>query len=391
MLAKMKSAFRFRLYPSSQQEAQMLRALDASRCLWNQALAHRKARWEKERKATSYNLQASILTLERERDMLLGDLYSQVGQDVLRRLDKAFKSFFAHRTRYPRFKKFIQSGSFTYPQAYNGSVKADVVGKRLYLSRIGNVKTVFHRPLPTKASRLKTCTVMREPDGKWFASFVFEEVVPLQDIDTDITQLTAAKKTPIGIDLGLLSLVTTSDGEKVEHPHLLRKAEKRLKHLQHSLSSKKNGSKNFFKARHRIASQYARVRRQRLDFNHKLSTPLVKEHGLIAFEDLMTRNMLKNHKLAQSIQDAAWGRLVRLTEYKALKAGSRVVKVPATYSTQECHKCSTLNKIDLATREFVCIGCGRILQRDRNAACVVLKRGLAIAGWTIFRVWQDMP
>jgi putative transposase len=386
----MRSAFRFRLYPSCKQEAQMLRALEASRRLWNDALAHRKARWEKERKPTSYNLQASILTVEREEDILLGNLHSQVGQDVLRRLDKAFKSFFAHRTRYPRFKKFVQSGSFTYPQAYHGSVKPDILRERLFLSKIGNIKTVFHRSLPTKDSRLKTCTVIREPDGKWFASLVFEEVVPLQDIDAHAVPLMATEKTPIGVDLGLLSLITTSDGEMVEHPHFLRKAEKRLKRLQQSLSSKKKGSKNRFRVRHRVASQHAKVRRQRLDFNHKLSTRLVKEHELIAFEDLMIRNMVKNHKLARSIQDAAWGQLVRLTEYKALKAGFRVVKVPAAYSTQECSHCSTVNKIDLATREFVCVGCGRTLQRDCNAARIVLKRGLTIAGLAA-SVGQDMP
>jgi putative transposase len=387
----MKSAFRFRLYPSSKQEARMLRALETSRRLWNDALAHRKARWEKEGKPTSYNLQASMLTFEREQDVLLSGLYSQVGQDVLRRLDKAFKSFFARRARYPRFKKFIQSGSFTYPQAYNGSAKPDVVRKRLFLSKVGNVKTVFHRPLPTKnGSRLKTCTVIREPDGKWFASLVFEEVVPLQDIHVDTMPSTAAKKTPVGVDLGLLSLITTSEGEVVEHPRFLRKGEKRLKRLQRSLSFKKKGSKNRLKARRRVASQHAKVRRQRRDFNHKLSARLVKGHELIAFEDLMIRNMVKNHRLARSIQDAGWGQLVRLTEYKALRAGSRVVKVPAACSTQECYHCSTLNKIDLATREFVCVGCGRTLQRDCNAARIVLKRGLAIAGLTP-KVGQDMP
>src|SRR6267143_1969094 len=276
----MMRAFRFRLYPSSRQVAMMLRALEASRRLWNDALAHRKTGWERGRQPTSYNLQASMLTSEREQDTPLSGLYSQVGQDILRRLDKAFKAFFSHRARYPRFKRFTASGSFTYPQAYNGSVKPDIVRKRLYLSKIGYVPVVFHRALP-RDSRLKTCTVIREPDGRWFASLVFE--------------------------------------------------------------------------------------------------------------DLRVRNMVRNHRLAKSIIDAAWGQLVALAEYKALKAGSRVVRVNAAYSTQECFYCGTLNKIALEVRKFVCVGCGRTLERDPNAARVVLKRGLAIAGLAAPKVGLDKP
>ena len=368
-------ALRFRLYPNHSQEARLLRALEASRRLWNDALAHRKSRWENKRESTSYNLQQWILTEARHTDPLIGEaLHSQSAQDVLRRLDKAFKSFFARRARHPKFKKFSHTGSFTYPQAYNGSVRPDVIRGRLYLSKVGNIRIVFHRQFPTD-SRLKVCTVSREPDGKWFASLVFEEVVPLQNIHT----IQVALSSPIGIDLGLLSLITTSDGEKVEHPRFLRKAERRLKHLQKVFSRKKKGSKNHFKARHQVASQHAKVRRRRSDFNHKLSTKLVRGHNFIAFEDLRIRNMVRNHSLAKSIQDAAWGQLVRLTEYKALRAGARTIRVPAAYSTQECFHCEALTKASLGLREFVCVGCGRVLQRDTNAAGVVLKRGLAIA------------
>jgi putative transposase len=196
------------------QEARMLRMLEATRRLWNDALAHRRRRWEETRLSTSYSQQCAILTMERHGDYELRELYSQSAQDVLRRLARAFQSFFEHRGRYPRFKRFSQSGSFAYPQAYNGSVRPDAVRRRLYLSKIGNVPIVFHRHLP-KDSMLKTCTVVREPDGKWFASLVFEEIVQLQDIQVPAEFITRA---PVGVDLGLLSLIATSDGEKVEHP-----------------------------------------------------------------------------------------------------------------------------------------------------------------------------
>ena len=330
----------------------MLRALETTRRLWNEALVQRKMRCENDRHATSYSLQASILTAEREQDGLLRELYSQPGQDVLRRLERA-KSFFERRTRYPRFKKFRRSGSFTYPQAYNESVKLDVVRNRLFLSKVGNVRVVFHRSSP-KDSRLKTCTIVREPDGKWFASLVFEEIVPLQNIQVPAAPLSRA---PVGVDLGLLSLIATSEGEKVVHPHFLRKAEKRLKRLQRTLTHKRKGSRNSDKAKWKVASHHCRVRRQRLDFNHKLSTKLVREHGFVAFEDLRTRNMVRNSKLAKSIHDAGWGQLVGLTEYKALKLGSIVVRVPAAYSTRECHCCGTLNQVALDLWQFECRGC----------------------------------
>jgi putative transposase len=238
----MRSAFRFRLYPSRGQEARMLRALEATRRLWNDALAHRKTRWENERQATSYVLQAWILTAEREQDALLGELYSQAGQDVLRRLDRAFRSFFERRATYPRFKRFSQSGSFAYPQAYNGSVKPDIARRRLFLSKVGNVPVAFHRPLP-KDSRLKTCTVVREPDGKWFVSLLFEEIVPLQNIRTAglAEFITTETKKPIGIDLGLLSVIATSDGEKVEHPTFSEESGEALEAASTHIVTQKEG------------------------------------------------------------------------------------------------------------------------------------------------------
>ncbi len=358
----------------------MLRTLEACRKLWNDALSHRRERWQNGRRSTSYNYQQWILTAERLADPEFGALYSQVAQVVLHRLDGAFRAFFEQRGRYPRFKKSKESGSFTYPQCYNGSVKPDGLRKRLYLSKVGNVRAIFHRTLPRDA-RLKTCTVVREPNGEWYASLVYEDVVPLQNLRILVWQ---PIESPVGIDLGLHSLITTSDGIGISHPRFLRNAEKRLKRLHRGFSRKKKGSKNQSKARHLLAVQHAKVARRRADFNHKLSNELVRKHDLIAFEDLRVRNMVRNHALAKSIHDAGWGQLVRFVKYKAGKAGKLVITVPAAYSTQECFFCGALNKVPLGVREFVCVGCGRILERDVNASRIVLKRGLAQVG-------QGMP
>ena len=374
-------AFRFRIYPGPEHEERLLATVEACRRLWNDSLAHRKRRWEEEGRQTSYNLQQWILTSVRNSDPELQSVHSQVAQDVLHRVDRAFKSFFEHRASYPRFKKRRESGSFTYPQAYNGSVKPDVLRKRFYFSKIGNVMAVFHRTLP-RDMMLKTCTVTREPCGEWYASLVYEPVVPLQDVK--VPQLSQMELPAIGIDLGLMALVTTSDGEKIEPPKFLRKADSRLKHLQKELSRKKNGSNNRWRTRRRVASLHAKVSRQRADFNHKLSRRLVREHNLVVFEDLRICNMMRNHHLAKSIVDAGWGQLVAFAEYKAKAERRTVVLVDAQYSSQKCSWCGVMNNISLNVRKFTCIGCSRTLDRDVNAARIVLKRGIA-------KVGQDVP
>ncbi len=375
-LGGMKSAFRFRLYPGHKQERKLLRMVEAGRQLWNDALAHRKWRWEEKRLSTSYSQQCWILTAERRADSQLGQLYSQAGQEILHRLDRAFEAFFEHRARYPRFKKFSQSGSFTYPQAYNGSVKPDILRRRLFLSKVGNVKAVFHRGMPP-SEKLKTCTVVREPNGEWYASLVYEN-------DVQIPEPLKGFLSPVGIDLGLKSLIATTDGVKAPHPQFLRKAEGRLKRLQRNFSRTRKVSGNRDRARRLLAAQSSRVARQRRDFNHKLSAKLVREHDLVAFEDLKVRNMVRNHALAKSINDAAWNQLRLFTEYKSNRAGKLTVKVQAAYSTQECCFCGALNQVTLSIRTFDCRGCNRTLDRDFNAAWIVLKRGLAQVG-------QDMP
>ena len=356
----------------------MLRMIDASRRLWNDALAHRRRRWQENGQSTSYNLQQWILTRERHSDPLLGELYSQSAQDVLHRLAHAFESFLARRAGYPKFKKFSQSGSFTYPQAYNGSVKHDTRRRRLFLSKVGNVCIVFHRSIPS-AARLKTCIVVREPSGRWFASLVFEEVIPLQDLTVPVSW-----SSYVGVDLGLKSLITLSDGIKVEHPHYLGKSEKRLKHLNRNVSRKQKGSHNREKARKRLAIEHLKVANRRKEHNHKLSTRLLADYKFVIFEDLRVSNMVLNHALAKSIYDAGWAQLVKLAGYKAKAVGGLVIRVPAAYSTQECWFCGKLNQLSMDVRESECKGCHRWLDRDINAARIVLKRGIA-------KVGQDMP
>src|SRR5712691_2939852 len=154
--------------------------------------------------------------------------------------------------------------------------------------------------------------------------------------------------------------------------------------MKKGFSRTRTGSENRGRTRRLLAVQSSRVARQRKDFNHRLSTDLVRKHDLVVFEDLKIRNMVRNHALAKSIADAGWGQLRGFTEYKGTRAGKLVVNVPPAYSTQECCFCGALNQVPLSVRSFDCRSCSRMLDRDFNAAWIVLKRGLAQVG-------QDMP
>ena len=359
-----------------EQEKRMFRIIEACRRLWNDALAHRKNRWEKERSATSYNMQQWILTGERKRDPELRELYSQVAQDALHRLDNAFQSFFDHISKYPRFKPFRQDGSFTYPQAYNGSVFLDGGGKIIHLSKVGGIPIVVHRQVPVDG-RLKVCTVRREACGEWYAVLVYEtdDLLPAQK---------ETFESPVGIDVGLKSIIATSDGQRIEPPEFLRKAEKRLKRLQRRLSRKQKGSKNHEKARHLVAVQHAKVARQRSNFNHVLSARIVRAHDLVIMEDLRIRNMVRNHHLAKSIHDAAWYQLRTFIDYKEKRVGGLMHPVEPAYGTQDCSACGARNHILLSQRVFKCDECDHEQDRDVNAADNYLQKGLKELG-------QDMP
>ncbi len=368
------AVFRFRMYPTSKQGEGMFSFVEAGRRLWNMALEHRNWRWEKFRQPTGRNPQSWILTAERKADPALGEMYSQSAQDVLGRLDQAFKVFFKGIAKRPKFKPLRRDGSFTYPQAYNGSVKLG--DGKISLSKVGSVSITVHREVP-KDGRLRVCTVRREACGEWYAVLVYDadEPEPIQK---------EAFESPVGVVLGLNSAITTTEGLKASPPKSLRKSEKRLRRLQRRLSRKQKGSKNREKARRLVAVQHAKVRRQREDFNHVLSASIVAKHDFVAMEDLRARNMVRNHALAKSIHDAGWGQLRTFIGYKEKRVGGLMQPVEPAYTTQDCSFCGARNEVTLAMRRFVCIRCGRVLDRDVNASWNVLARGLSKAG-------QNMP
>jgi len=365
----MKTAYKFRMYPNKKQEVSLNLTLETCRHLYNLALADRKNAYETEGISRTYEDQAAMLVAEKKEGNFKG-VFSQVLQDVLRRLDKSFKAFFrrfkaGEKTGYPRFKGEGWYKSFTYPQA---GFKLD--GSKLTLSKISSIRIFKHRDV---VGKIKTCTIKKDNIGHWYAILV-SEVEDVSPIDP---------KTAIGVDVGLKSLVALSTGETVEYPQYYVQAEEKLAVAQKNLSRKKKGSANRVKAKAKAAKLHQKIQHHRDEFLHQVSRKLVDSADIIVFENLNISGMLKNRHLAKHIQDHAWGKLIQFTQSKAAKAGKVVELVDARYTSQKCSQCGIMVPKTLADRTHLCPNCGLEMDRDINASLNI--RTLGLRG----RAYQD--
>ena len=360
-------AYRYRLYPTKSQVSQMEQTLEMCRWVYNETLAMRKNAWEQEQKHISYYEAKRQIPLWKKERPELSTVYSQVLQDVSMRVDLAFKAFFrrakaGENPGYPRFKGKGRYDSFTYPQS---GFKLD--GDRLHLSKIGDVKIVLHRPVE---GTIKTLTIRRSSTGKWYACFSVEyDPSPAPQ-----------KETTVGIDVGLESFATLSNGEKIENPRFFRTDEKALAKAQRKLSKAEKGTPERKKARKIVAHIHERIANRRLDFAHQTSRKVVDRFGTIVFEDLKITNMQKNHHLAKSIADVAWNLFITITESKAEDAGSHVILVNPRNTSQRCSRCGMIVAKTLSDRVHSCPHCGLVMDRDQNAAISIMRLGLQSQG-----------
>ena len=368
----MKKAYQFRIYPNKNQEVKLNRTLSTCRHLYNDSLAERKRQselnelertfgiipWGKPEWINYYD-QADELTSTKT--AYQKEVFSQVLQNVLKRVDRSFKNFY-NGFGYPRFQGRNRYNSFTYPQSGFG-----IEDEKLNLSKIGNIRIILHREIEGK---IKTCTIKKDID-QWYVTFSCE---------IDISIIPVEIKTKIGIDMGLKSLLTMSNGEQIEPPEFLRESEEKLTHEQKRLSRKKKKSQNRNNQRIVVAKVHRRIRNQRKDFAHKTSRKLVNEYDLIVFEDLQIRNMVQNHHLAKSISDAGWSQLINFTKTKAEYAGKLVELVNPRNTSQNCSSCGNTVQKDLSVRVHSCPFCGLVLDRDHNAAINILGRSIYTAG-----------
>ena len=336
--------------------------------LYNAGLQERRNAWQKRGVRISATSQSAQLPAIKDVRPEYRDVHSQVLQDVLTRLDRAFAAFFrrvkaGETPGYPRFHGANRYHSFTYKQFGNG---ATLDSGFLVLSKIGRLAVRWSRPIEGTP---KTVTVSHEADG-WYACFSCEGV-PIQPLP-----LTGHE---IGVDLGLESFATLADGTRI-NPRILRRAERHLVKAQRRVARRVKGSHRRRKAIRLLARAHQRVRWARCDFHHKAALQLGRQYDTIYYEDLQTANMLRNHHLAKSIVDAGWSRFLSILAFKAGCAGKRAVAVPPAYTSQTCSGCGVIVHKGLSVRWHLCPDCGASLHRDHNAAKNIERFGQSLRG-----------
>ena len=366
----MRKTFQYRLYPSHKQAKKLEKTLDGCRWLYNHFLEQRKTSWESGKKSLSRYEQTKTLPGLKKEHEFLNDVFSQCLQDVSTRIDLAFRAFFRRiksgdKPGYPRFRGKFRYDSFCYPQS-----GFKLLDKTVQLSKIGNIKIKLHRPTEGK---IKTCTIKRSPTGKWYISFAC-------DIEHD------PAKQPInpavGLDMGLESFVTFSDGTKIENPRFFRYEEKALAKVQRKLSKQEKASTARRKAKKIVARVHERIAWKRSNFCHQESRKLVNKFNTIVVEDLSINDMKKDNFrcINKSIGDVAWRQFFNLLEYKAECADKRVIKTNPAYTSQTCSSCGNRHKLKLSDRVFHCPCCNLSLDRDHNAALNILALGAKSLG-----------
>ena len=358
--------FRYQLYPSRKQITRLEKQFELCRGLHNWLLHYAKDYYKDTGKTISYLTMQNLLPELKTDSQELSRVHSQVLQNVARRIRLGYENFFARRRAglkagLPRFKKYGTYKSITYPQS-GFKVKA----KKLYLSKIGDIRLKQHRSLRGK---VKSLTVKLMPSGRWYACFsCIVEDQPRKHQVPDV-----------GIDVGLNSYAVLSDGTRIGNPRFYRKSEKRLAHLQRGLSRKVRDSRNWVKVKIRVARLHEYIGNQRTDFMHKASRKIADKYDTVYVEDLKIRNMVKNRKLAKSISDAGWGRFIGMVAYKAESAGGQVIYVNPRNTTQNCSQCGEHVKKTLSDRIHECPSCGLVMDRDLNASKNILKIGQGLS------------
>ncbi|MGV9386500.1 RNA-guided endonuclease InsQ/TnpB family protein [Nonomuraea sp. NPDC003707] len=391
----MRRSFKFLLRPTSKQAAALTQCLEDHRQLYNAALEHRRIAYRKAGVTVRYSDQSAELKHIRAGDPDGQGRWSFSSQQAtLRRLDKAFAAFFRRVKRggkpgYPRFKGRGWLDTVEWPKDGDGcrwgSQPCHPAATYLRLQGVGHVRVHQHRRV---LGTVKTISVKRE-GARWFV------ILSCDDVPAETLPATGAAA---GIDMGMASLVTTSDGEHIANPRRLAATADRLAATQQALARKKRGSKRRRKAAARVAALYAQVRRQRLDHAHKAACALVRDYDLIAHEDLRIANMtrraapkpdgkggwLPNRATAKSglnrsILDAGWGVFLTILTHKAESAGRELIAVNPANTSRTCSRCGHCAAENRLTQAgFACTACGHHAHADVNAAVNILRAGLAL-------------
>ncbi|MCX4428707.1 RNA-guided endonuclease InsQ/TnpB family protein [Streptomyces mirabilis] len=368
MSTHVKRAYRYRFCPTDAQAAELSRTFGCVRKVYNMALAARTEAWARQERV-SYHQTSAMLTAWKKTGELayLNEVSSVPLQQALRHLQTAFTHFFGKRAKYPRFKSRKTSRRSA---EYTSGAFRFRDGKLTLAKMTEPLAVVWSRPLP-EGTKPSTVTVSQDSAGRWFVSLLCD--------DPSVRPLPATGQA-VGVDVGLDHLLTLSTGEKITNPRHERRDRAALAKAQRNLARKARGEgANRRKARLKAAKIHARIADRRRDGLHKITTRLVRENQTIVIEDLTVRNMVKNHRLARAISDAAWSEFRSMLEYKAAWYGREVIAVDRWFpSSKLCSACGTLQEaMRLNVRTWTC-DCGTTHDRDVNAAHNLLAAGLAV-------------
>jgi putative transposase len=357
-------SFKYRLYPTAKQHALLDEQLAEACRLYNSALAERRDAWKMRKTAITYNQQAKQLRdIRAAGDLTLANYHSC--QDVLRRVDKAFQSFFRRlrqgkKAGYPRFKPLSRFQSFTFPTYGNGCKLRE--NNKLYIMGVGELKVKLHRPM---AGRIKTVTLTKQC-GKWYAclSVILPSPDPLP-----------ATGTMTGVDVGVSSFAVLSDGTSINNPRYYQTAQAKLRRVQRKVSRRNRTSNRRRKAVHQLTRVHQHIKNQRRDFHHQVARTLINQYDLIACEKLNIKGLTRG-MLAKSITDVGWGHFLSILSDKAAEAGREIVRVNPMGTSQRCI-CGQFVPKMLTERWHYCHVCHLSVPRDQAAALEILRLGLS--------------
>ena len=370
----MLKAIKIRIYPSQEEIDYINRQLGCCRFVYNNCLAYRKDNYEKEKKSISLSETIKHIVTLKNDYVFLKDVHSKVLQQSVRDLNQAYDNLFKLHKGYPKFKsKHNNKQSCRFPK----DAIIGINGNRISL--IKTLKDILfkcsrkdEKYLNKNQDKISSITLTKLPSNQFYLSVLIDKP----------NEIRPANNNAIGIDLGIKDFVITSNGEVFNNPHFKKSQSNKIKRLQKQLSRKEKGSNNRNKARIKLAKVYKKINDKKQYYLHQVSNTLINENQVICMEDLNVSGMLRNHKLAESIQEMNFGEFKRILEYKANWYNRKIVYVDRFYpSSKTCHNCGYINKqLKLSDRQWVCPQCGEIIERDYNAALNILDEGLRIIG-----------
>jgi len=352
-------AYKYRIYPNNEQKEYFAKCFGCVRFFYNKSLSDMNEIYK------SKGIYKNITPASYKEDYsFLKEVDSLALSNAQLNRNTAFKSFFSHKSSFPKFKSKRNDQSYTTNN--QGSVKFSTNDRYITIPKCKRIRIKKHRHF---IGTIKSITVSRTTDNKYYISLLVEE-------ETESIKL---MDNAIGLDLGIKDLIVDSNGSKYKNHKYLSKSQKKLAKEQRKLSKMVKGSSNRNKQRIKVARIHRHINNQRNDYLHKLSKKIIDENQIICIEDLKVKDMMSDSKLARNISDVSWSKLVAMLIYKANWYGRKVIKVPATYpSSQLCSICSYKNSItkDLTIRKWTCPQCGSIHDRDINAAKNILSKGI---------------